>query len=134
MAATNALLAFGGMTHCWRRWGLRVFFERSPDRAVAGTIDNAEFYDLVLQQPQRPARPSLRRFGTSQGDQLGLFLAVENARHRRCRALFAAQNRLEPFFHQLLAHPVDHGWAGIQGLDDPAITPTLTGLRDIGFQ
>src|SRR6516225_7305352 len=89
MAATNALLAFGGMTHCWRRWGLRVFFERSPDRAVAGTIDNAEFYDLVLQQPQRPARPSLRRFGTSQGDQLGLFLAVENARHRRCRALFA---------------------------------------------
>jgi hypothetical protein len=25
-------------------------------------------------------------------------------------------------------------WAGIQGLDDPAITPTLTGLRDIGLQ
>src|SRR6266567_4786735 len=31
------------------------FFERAPDRAVAGTIDNAEFYDLVLQQPQGPA-------------------------------------------------------------------------------
>src|SRR5262249_29173756 len=29
-----------------------VFFERAPDRAVAGTIDNAEFYHLVLQQPQ----------------------------------------------------------------------------------
>jgi hypothetical protein len=33
----------------------------------------------------------------------------------------------------LLAHPVDHGWAGIQGLDDPAITPTLTGLPTSAF-
>src|SRR5215510_1727910 len=45
IAATNALLAFGGMTQCWRRWG-ECFFERAPDRAVAGTIDNAEFYHL----------------------------------------------------------------------------------------
>ncbi len=28
-------------------------------------------------------------------------------------------------FHRLLADPVDHGWAGIQGRDDAAITPTL---------
>src|SRR5262247_3065999 len=40
------------------------FFERAPDRAVAGTIDNAEFYHLVLQQPQGPACASLGRLGT----------------------------------------------------------------------
>jgi hypothetical protein len=42
----------------------------------AGAIDNAEFHDLVLQQPQGPARTSLRRFGTSQGNQFGFVLAI----------------------------------------------------------
>ena len=42
----------------------------------AGAIDNAEFHDLVLQQPQGPARTSLRRFGTSQGNQFGFLLAI----------------------------------------------------------
>src|ERR1700730_14097594 len=32
MAATNALLAFGGMTHCCFRCGLRMFF-LEPDRS-----------------------------------------------------------------------------------------------------
>src|SRR5436189_6386660 len=47
--------------------GLKSFFARAPDRAVAGTIDNAEFYDLVLQQPQGPACASIGRLGTGQG-------------------------------------------------------------------
>ena len=34
-----------------------------------------------------------------------------------------AAHRLEG--SRLLAHPVNHGWAGIQGRDDAAITPTL---------
>src|SRR3984893_17633429 len=59
MAATNAPLAFGGMTqHCWR-WGWRMFFECPPNRRVAGAIDNLQFHDLFLQQPQGPARASL---------------------------------------------------------------------------
>src|SRR5262249_6505283 len=66
------------------------FFERAPDRAVAGTIDNAEFYDLVLQQPQGPACASLGRLGTGQGDQLGLLLAVKNPSNGRHRARLAA--------------------------------------------
>jgi hypothetical protein len=37
-----------------------TFFERAPDRGVAGAIDDAEFHDLVLQQPQGPARASQR--------------------------------------------------------------------------
>src|SRR5205823_11836059 len=47
------------------------FFERAPDRAVAGTIDNAEFYHLVFQQPQGPACASLGRLGTGQGNSAG---------------------------------------------------------------
>ena len=47
--STNALLAFGGMTSTGGDGAEECFFERAPDRAVAGTIDNAEFYDLVLQ-------------------------------------------------------------------------------------
>src|SRR2546425_13313469 len=53
--------------------GLKSFFARAPDRAVAGTIDNAEFYDLVLQQPQGPACASFGRLGTGQGNHLASF-------------------------------------------------------------
>src|ERR1019366_2557233 len=35
------------------------FFERASDRAVTGAIDNVEFHDLGLQQPQGPARTPL---------------------------------------------------------------------------
>src|SRR5207249_6333653 len=46
-----------------------------PDRAVAGTIANAEFYVLVLQPPQSRAFASLVRLGTGQVNQLGLLPA-----------------------------------------------------------
>src|ERR1700756_597139 len=110
------------------------FFERAPDRAVAGTIDNAEFYDLVLQQPQAPACASLGRLGTGQGNQLGLLLAVKNPSNGRHRARLAAQHGLEAFFHQLFAHPVNHGWAGFQSFDDPVVAPPFASFRDISLQ
>jgi hypothetical protein len=72
--------------------------------------------------------------GTRQRDQLGFLLAVKNRRHRRCRALLAAQDRLEALFDQLPAHPVDHRWAGIQRIDDAAVAPSLAEFRDIGFE
>src|ERR1700674_3813766 len=115
------------MTHCCRRWGLRVFFLEPTDRAVAGTIDDVELHDLVLQQPQAPARASLGRLGTS-GNQFGFLLAIENPRNGRHRALLAAQYRLKALFHQLLAHPVNHGCASLQSLNDPAVTPSVTVL------
>src|SRR5256712_7536991 len=114
--------------------GLKSFFARAPDRAVAGTIDNAEFYDLVLQQPQGPACASLGRLGTGQGNQLGLLLAVKNSSNGRHRARLAAQHGLEAFFHQLFAHPVNHGWAGFQSFDDPVVAPPFASFRDIGLQ
>src|SRR6516225_6644802 len=40
--STNALLAFGGMTSTGGDGAEECFFERAPDRAVAGMIDNAE--------------------------------------------------------------------------------------------
>src|SRR6267378_2119175 len=80
-------------------------------------IDNLQFHDLFLQQPQGPARASLGRFGTSQRNQFGFLLAVKNPRNRRCRPLFATQHSLEAFFHQLLADPVNHRCAGLQRLD-----------------
>jgi hypothetical protein len=102
--------------------------------AGAGAIDNLQFHDLFLQQPQGPARASLGRFGTSQRNQFGLFLAVKNPCNRRCRPLLAAQHSLEAFFHQLLADPVNHRCAGLQRLDDPVVTPAFAGLRHIGLQ
>ena len=60
--------------------------------------------------------------------------AIENARHGRRDALFAAQNRFETLFNQLLAHAVDHGCAGVQGRNDPAVAPPFASLRDIGLQ
>src|SRR5262249_26025428 len=110
------------------------FFERAPDRAVAGTIDNAEFYDPVLQQPQGPACASLGRLGTGQGNQLGLLLAVKNPSNGRHRARLAAQHGLEAFFHQLFAHLVNHGWAGFQSFDDPVVAPPFASFRDISLQ
>src|SRR5664279_3495980 len=40
----------------------------------------------------------------------------------------------QALFHQLLAHPVNHGHAGFESLDDPAVTPPFTSFRDIGLQ
>src|SRR5712672_1977041 len=93
-----------------------------------------EFHNLFLQQPQGPACASLGRFGTSQGNQFSFLLAVKNPRNRWRRPLLATQHSLEAFFHQLLSHPVNHGNAGVQSLDDPAVTPACTGFRDIGLQ
>src|SRR5882672_11393839 len=101
---------------------------------VAGTIDNLQFHDLFLQQPQGPARASLGRLGTSQGNQFGFLLAVKNPSNPRCRPLLATQDSLEAFLRQLLSHPVNHRNAGAQSLDDPAVAPTCTGFRDIGLQ
>jgi len=63
---------------------------------------------------------SLGRLGAGQSDQPGLLLAVENPGHGGRRGRLAAQDGLEPFFHQLFAHPIDYGNAGLQSLDDPS--------------
>src|SRR5262249_40630618 len=59
---------------------------------------------------------------------------VKNPSNRRHRARLAAQHGLETFFHQLFAHPINHGWAGFQSFDDPVVAPPFASFRDIGLQ
>ena len=49
----------------------------------------------------------------------------------RCFRLSAAS---KPSLHKLLANPVNHRWAGFQGLNDPAVAPGFAGVRNIGLQ
>src|ERR1035437_6668147 len=134
MAATNALLAFGGMTQHCRRWGWRMFF-------LVSAQSSSRWRDRQFGVP-RPFSPTTAGssarvpwgFGTSQRNQFGFFLAVENPRNRRCRPLLAAQHSLEAFFHQLLPDPVNHGCGGLQRLDDPVVTPAFTVFGNVSHQ
>ena len=133
MAATNAPLAFGGMTqHCWR-WGWRMFFLVPAQSSSRWRDRQFAVPRPFSQQPQGPARASLGRFGTSQRNQFGFFLAVKNPCNRRSPPLLAAQHSLEAFFHQLLPDPVNHRCAGLQRLDNPLVTPAFTASDTSAF-
>jgi hypothetical protein len=77
MAATNALLALGEITtqHC-RAIGLQNVSLSVRPIVESLARSTMEVPRLLLQQPQGPARPALGRLGTSQGNQLGILLAV----------------------------------------------------------
>jgi len=135
MAATNALLAFGGMTQHCRRWGWRMFFlsvRPIVESLARSTIWSSTTFFSNSRRVQR-ARP-LGGLEQAQRNQLSFFLAVENPRNRRCRPLLAVQHRLKAFFHQLLPDPVNHGCAGLQRLDDPVVTPAFTGFGNVSLQ
>jgi hypothetical protein len=48
--------------------------------------------------------------------------------------MLADQNRLEAFFHQLLARPGNRVDAGFEGLGNLAVTPSVASFRDVSFQ
>ena len=52
----------------------------------------------------------------------------------RRRSWLATQHSLEAFFHQLFADPVNHGCAGLQGLDDLVVAPSFAGFRGVRLQ
>src|SRR6476620_6119801 len=134
MAATNAVLAFGGMTQHCRRWGWRTFF-------LASFRSLSRWHDRQSSVP-RPFSPTAA--GSSArvtwaawnkpAQSVWLPSSIKNPSNPRCRLLLATQHSLEAFLRQLLSHPVNHGNAGVQSLDDPAVTPTCTGFRGIGLQ
>ena len=80
--------------HC-RRCGLRRFPSVQMDR-----LSRSRDQRCRVQRPCSPtaaassAHVRARRFRAGKCDQLGLLLAVENARHRRRRTLLAAQHHL----------------------------------------
>jgi len=104
------------------------------DCAVAGALDNAQLDHLVLQLPQGPAGTAIGRRGAGERDQLGFRLTVENPKNRRRHRLLAAQDSLNVLFHQLLAHPVNHRRAGLQGSDDLVVALACACLRRIRLQ
>ena len=97
------------------------FFERPPDRVVAGAIDNVQLHDRGFQQRQCPSLAPLRRRRAGQRDQLGLRGTVEDALSGGVGRVFAGQGSIEASLHQLLARAGDGVDAGIQRLGDPAV-------------
>src|SRR5580704_19394384 len=102
------------MTHWSFRCGLRTFFLYSPDRVVAGALNDLQFHDLVFQQCQCPTGPTLGRFRTGQRDQFGLRGTIEDALAGRIWGMLAGEDRVEAVLDQPLAYPREGGDTGIQ--------------------
>jgi hypothetical protein len=125
---------------CW--WNDPLFsqvrfenvFLRPADRIVAGTLDDAQFHDLFLQETERPLRVTGWRFGAGECDQPGLFLTVEDAADGRPLALFALEYRVKTLFDQPLPRPVNGREAGIEGRHDTFVIPALTSVGNIGLE
>ena len=65
---------------------------------------------------------------------LASFSPSKNSGNGRRRSWLATQHSLEAFFHQLFADPVNHGCAGLQGLDDLVVAPSFAGFRGVRLQ
>src|SRR3984957_11034272 len=141
MFATNDALASGGMTNCWLRCGLTMFFLRPTDCVVAGARDDATLHDLVFEQHQRPACPAVGRAstrvrgrGAGQGDQFRLGFAIEDTPTRGVRRMMTRQSPVHAFFNQMLAGSRDRIDAGFQRGGNLAVAPPIAGVRGVGFQ
>ncbi len=62
-------------------------------------------WHLSLQEKRIRLFLELGRFGTSQGNQLGFLLAIEDSANGWRRSWLATQHSLEAFFHQLTSPP-----------------------------
>ena len=131
LSERRTVTVFGGTGFLGRRVVDRLLGRDFTARIAARHPNRG---DRIINGGRLEATRAVGRFGTRQGDQLGFLLAVKDRRHRRCRALLAAQHRLKALFHPLLAHPVDHRNTGIQSIDDLAVAPPLAGRRNICFQ
>src|ERR1700739_1573822 len=58
-------------------------------------INDVQFDDFAFQQAQRPFRAAFGRLRTGQGEEPGLFLAIEDGWNGRSRALLAVQHRVD---------------------------------------
>jgi hypothetical protein len=70
----------------------------------------------------------------SQSDQLGFRGAVENPARGRFGIVLARQDGFEAFHDKLPSRSLDRRDAGVQRLGDPAVAPSLAGLRHVRFQ
>ena len=95
MLATNAALASGGMTNCFFRCGLRMFFLASAQSCCRWRDRRCSVPRPHLPAAQRPPRPPLGRLGTGQRDQFRLGGAIEDARPGRVGRMLACQGGIE---------------------------------------
>jgi hypothetical protein len=125
MAATNALLAFGGMIQHCRRRGWRMFFCARPivESLARSTIWSSTTFFSNSRNVQR-ARP-LGGLEQASAISLASFSPSKIRATAGCRPLLAAQHSLEAFFHQLLPDPVNHRCAGLQRPDNPVVPPCV---------
>lgn len=123
MAATNAALALGGMTHCCLSKGLVSFFERPPGRRRGDRFDDFHLHQPIGQQHHRPAGTALGRLGAGQCDELSLLPAVELTVLTAGRTL-AVQCGLQAFRHELVTHPPRRHTCRVKGLGDPLVGPS----------
>ena len=100
----------------------RVFFESPPNRIVARMINDVQFDDFAFQQAQRPFPAAFGRLRAGQGDEPGLFLAVEDTRNGRRRALLAVQHRVHAL-RKLLSNTGAHHRICAQGFRNFWIVP-----------
>jgi hypothetical protein len=128
MAATNAALALGGMTHCCLSHGLRSFLKRPPDGGRVDALDRLQLDQLVGQQPPGPAGLALRRRGAGQGDQPRLLLAVEFA-VLAVLGLLLVHGGVEALGGELGADAGDGHAVDVQRLYDALVGP---GVRPCG--
>ena len=74
------------------------------------------------------------RFGTVNGDQLGLGCSIEDALPGRSRRMLVGRDGPEPFLHQLLAGPGYRADADIQSRGDLAVAPSFARLGRVRVQ
>ena len=72
----------------------------------------AKFDPFVRQEPERPTAPTCGRASTGQGDEVGLWLAVEHSRTARYRTTH--QGTLKTRFDERAADPMDRDYSKIQ--------------------
>src|SRR5882762_6990563 len=133
MAATNAPLAFGGMTQHCRRWGWRMFF-------LVPAQSSSRWRDRQFAVP-RPFSPTAARSSAR------VPWEVWNKPAHSVWLLSRRQKSVQPPVSPVacgstpprsLLPPVASGpgirCAGLQRLDNPVVTPAFTGFRYIGLQ
>ena len=74
------------------------------------------------------------RLGTSESNQPGFLLAIENTGNRGTFPWFAAQDRFKTFLDQALPGPMDGRGAGVEGFRDVTVAPTLADTGNISLE
>ena len=98
VAATNAALAVGGMTHFSLGRGSRRLFLASVRSCCRCPVRRFPIRPPSPQEAQEPLRTTHWRFGAGGHDQLGLLLAVEDAGNGRTLARLAGGCHANPLF------------------------------------